>query len=338
MGDFELSSASAPDYLRARGAVAFGTPVVGRELGGGVSNMVVLVEAGADRFVLKQALPQLRVADEWFADQSRIFRERDGMADAAKLLPAGWVPEVLFSDDAEHLFAMEALPAEAQDWKSRLMRGVVERTFARRAGIALGLTVRGSRGSESFAYKYADSTAFDQLRTDPYYRTIGQRHPDLAQAAEDWIGEVAGRKQALVHGDWSPKNMMVVGERMVFIDYECAHYGDPAFDAAFCINHFLLKAFHRPYQKDEYLGLARVFFTWILAVLPAPALADFEQATARHLSWLLLARVDGKSPAEYIVDESLRDTIRGTAKRLIEERPAGIEAHLGAVEEAAGRS
>lgn len=321
----ELSAGNAAAYLRGRAEYASAARLECRELGGGVSNTVILAETPTGRFVVKQALPQLRVKDEWLADRGRIFRERDALADAARLLPRGWVPEVLWSDEPNYLFAMQAAAEPSEFWKNRLLAGRLEPQWARRAGIALGLTIRGSWRSEFFERKYGDRTAFDQLRSDPYYGTIARRNPDIAGHVEEWLARTAEYRFALTHGDWSPKNMLVTPAGMVFIDYECAHFGDPSFDSAFAINHLILKGFFRPELAEAYLALARVFFTWTLSVLPAEALRYFEAATARHLGLLLLARVDGKSPVEYLTEQGQRDRVRRAAKGMIRDRVERLE-------------
>jgi 5-methylthioribose kinase len=321
----ELTAQNATAYLRERSEYASAAHLECRELGGGVSNTVILVQTAQERLVVKQALPRLRVKDEWLADRSRIFRERDALVDAARLLPRSWVPEVLWSDEANYMFAMRAAEEPSEFWKSRLLAGCLEPEWARRAGIALGLTIRGSWRSESFAQKYGDRTAFDQLRTDAYYRTSARRNPDIAEHIDEWVARTATYRFALTHGDWSPKNMLVTPSGMVFIDYECTHFGDPSFDAAFALNHLLLKAFHRPEWMEGYLGLARILFTWTLSVLPAEALHYFEAATARHLGLLLLARVDGKSPVEYLTEEGRRDCVRRMAKRMIRDRVESLD-------------
>ena len=300
-----------------------------RALGGGVSNQVILAESpGGMRFVMKQALPQLRVADEWLAERDRIFREHDAMAVAAGLLPRGWVPSIEWSHDEAFIFAMEALPEDGRSWKDALLAGELSTEWGRRAGLALALTVRGSWRDEALTGRFGDQTAFDQLRTDPYYRTVGRRHPDIAQAVDDWIGEIEPLRLALTHGDWSPKNMFLAGARMAFLDYECAHMGDPAYDLAFVLNHLTLKAVHRPERAADLRRLADVTVAWSLGSLPAEALHGFERRTARHLSLLMLARIDGKSPVEYLTDEDVRDRVRRTAKRLIAERPADLDSAL----------
>src|SRR5690606_35396271 len=138
---------------------------------------------------------------------------------------------VLWSADEDFLFAMEAFAPEAESWKDELLRGEISAAKARQAGLALGLTVRGSCGDAEAEGRFGDQTAFDQLRTDPYYRTIARRHPAIAGAVESWLAEVAPLRLALTHGDWSPKNMVSLGDRLLFIDYECIHYGDPSYDA-----------------------------------------------------------------------------------------------------------
>jgi 5-methylthioribose kinase len=321
----ELTAENAAAYLRRRAEYTTVSRLTCRALGGGVSNNVILAETPKERFVVKQALPRLRVKDEWLADRSRIFRERDALVDAATLLPRGWVPEVLWSDEPNYLFAMRAAEEPSEFWKNRLLEGRLEPEWARRAGIALGLTIRGSWRSEFFERKYGDRTAFDQLRTDPYYRTIARRNPDVARHVEEWLPRTAAHRFALTHGDWSPKNMLLTPAGMVFIDYECAHFGDPSFDSAFAINHLILKGFYRPDLAEGYLDLARLLFTWTLSVLPAEAVRYFEAATARHLGLLLLARVDGKSPVEYLAEEGTRDRVRQTAKRLIFDRVERLE-------------
>ena len=173
VGAIELTEQNAPFYLRGRNEYRSADRLQCRELGGGVSNTVLLVETPHQRFVVKQALPQLRVKDEWLADRSRIFRERDGFDRCRQTAPTkSWVPEVLWSDEPNYLFAMQAAEEPNEFWKNRLLSGVLEPEWARRAGMALGLTIRGSWRSELFERKYGDRTAFDQLRTDPYYRTI----------------------------------------------------------------------------------------------------------------------------------------------------------------------
>ena len=162
----ELNEKNAAQYLKSRGIRANRVT----ELGGGISNVVLLVETGEQSFILKQSLSQLRVKDQWLADRSRIFREMESLIDTASILPKGSVPEVLWADKANYLFAMTAVRGLC--WKNELMAGRIDSAIAARAGTLLGCLVRETWASEVLRAKYGDLTTFEQLRLDPYYRTI----------------------------------------------------------------------------------------------------------------------------------------------------------------------
>ena len=279
-----------------------------RMLGGGVSNLVLLAESATRRWVFKQALGRLRVAEEWLADAARIHREAASMRALAPLLPAGSVPCVVFEDRENFIYAMEAAPDGVEDWKTRLMRGERDQRVARQTARILVELGQWTAGSERWREEFGDQHCFKQLRLDPYYRFTAERHPDLREAFEEAIS-LAQRPLAMVHGDFSPKNLLVAhgGGGVTLIDFEVVHYGDPAFDAAFLLNHLLLKG-------------ARA-----LGHVCAAELRGFETAAViRHLGCLHLARVDGKSPAEYLTGAQ-RVTMRAAARELIRHPPKTIE-------------
>ncbi len=291
-----------------------------RLLGGGVSNTVVLVEDETQRIVLKQALSRLRVRDQWLADRSRIYREWEAILALRVVLPADRLPEPLFLDRQNFLYAMRGAPHGSEDWKTQLLAGRCDSGTARLAGRTLGSIVRGTWCDPSLRSAFGDRTAFQQLRTDPYYRTVAVRRPEVAGAVEEWIADSSARQVAMVHGDWSPKNLLVHPGGITCIDLECAHFGDPSYDAGFMLNHLILKAFRRPQLAASYFGLARAAFDEIRNSLPPPALDWYEAASVRHLAFLMLARIDGKSPVEYLVGEGLCDRVRRLALRLIARR------------------
>lgn len=318
---FALSIDTAPEYLRSRGVETAGARIT--ELGGGVSNTVLLVEGDGQRFILKQALGKLRVEDDWFSDPARIFRESAALGWAAAHLPPGGVPGILFEDRENLLFAMTAAPAGALTWKSLLMQGQFDTGTAECVARMLAAMVRASWHDAESERQFGDQTVFDQLRLDPYYRTTTARHPDLAPYFDRLMRESAARRVSLVHGDWSPKNFLVSQHAVMAIDFEVVHFGDPAFDTAFLLNHLLLKSIYRPLWRRELTGLALRF--WEVYCSGIPSDADWiEGATVAHLGCLLLARIDGKSPVEYITNPELRERIRGFARHLIVEPPPRI--------------
>jgi 5-methylthioribose kinase len=218
---------------------------------------------------------------------------------------------------------MSAATPGSRTWKSLLFEGDARAEVAQRIGRMLAAIIRGSYGSREFDELFGDQTIFDQLRIDPYYRTTALRHPDLAGAIHALIEDSGRRRVSLVHGDWSPKNFLIDGDRIMAIDFEVIHYGDPSFDAAFLLNHLLLKSYHFPQWRERFRALAMQFWAALREGLP-PEWDWFERATIDHLGCLLLARVDGKSPVEYITDGQEKQTIREHAREMIIDPPESI--------------
>jgi 5-methylthioribose kinase len=315
----ELTAANASEYLVARGMPE---PDSVCELGGGVSNTVLLVQSGGTRLVLKQSLPKLRVDQDWFSDPGRIFRESEGLRSLAPYLPAGSLPEVLFEDRDRFAYAMTAAPSESETWKAQLMRGDIRPEIAGRIGAMLAAMIRSTWRDAAWEARYGDQTVFDELRLDPYYRSTARCHPDLAPHFDTLMRESAARRVSIVHGDWSPKNFLIAGDSVMAIDFEVIHFGDPAFDAAFLLNHLALKSFLRPADKPRFAAAAAQFLDSLAAGLPEEC-RWMEEAALAHLGPLMLARVDGKSPAEYL-GPNLRPRVRATARSLIKQRPASV--------------
>ena len=95
-----------------------------RELGGGVSNIVLLVEWPGNperRWVMKQSLGKLRVKDDWRSERSRIFREAEAIQALRPVLGPAALPEVIHIDHENFLFIMTAAPAGSQVWKDLLL-------------------------------------------------------------------------------------------------------------------------------------------------------------------------------------------------------------------------
>lgn len=275
-------------------------------LAGGVSSDVFLLTQGAQRFVAKRSLAQLKVAEDWPCDPARIWRE----VEALRLLaPVCAVPRVVYEDRAQFLYVMTAAPAGAVPWKSRLLAGDASPLVARRVG-EIHAAMLAQRGFDDLGF-------FEELRIDPYYTFTANRHPDLAWAFARGTRACRELRQGLVHGDWSPKNILVAGDaRPLALDFECIHYGDPAYDAAFLLNHLLLKTFYRPASAAAYRDCAVAYWE----TLPL----DFA-AVMVHLPLLLLARMDGKSPVDYLMDrEPVRARVRLLARRWIAAPPGNV--------------
>jgi aminoglycoside phosphotransferase (APT) family kinase protein len=330
MEEFQLTPDTLGSYLADCGLAADPAALSIRELGGGVSNFVSLVEGPGIRWVAKQSLGKLRVKDNWTSQRERVFREAAAIQSLGSILD-GAVPQVLHVDRANFLYVMTAAPEGSVVWKKMLLDGQVRMEVARAAGRLLGDMIEASHQQPAFQEQFADRTVFDELRIDPYYRTTAARHPDSRAVLEQLIEDSLKIQSSLVHGDYSPKNMLVRDGSIFLIDFEVVHWGDPAFDSAFLLNHLMLKSFHQPRYAELYFRAARAFWQALVAELKDARTVDFERMTVRHLGGLMLARMDGKSPVEYIRDEGVKSRVRHTAKLLLAERMGSFDAALEVV-------
>ncbi len=325
--DFELNPQNVRDYLAAQGFMRGEDEVIVTALGGGVSNNVLLVEwAGPSerRWVIKQSLGKLRVKDDWRSDRSRIYREAESIRAMRQVLGPAALPEVIHIDSKKFLYIMTAAPAGSQVWKDLLLARRADSQVARNAGLLLAKMINASRDDSTLISRFEDRTVFDQLRIDPYYRTTASRHPELRRQFDDLIARSLEIRTSLVHGDYSPKNMLVRGENIFLIDFEVVHWGDPSFDAAFLVNHLYLKAFHQPTASGQFIALADSFWKSLIGCLGPESATGFEAMTLRHLGGLMLARIDGKSPVEYIQDETTKDAVRNVAAWILREHPSRL--------------
>lgn len=321
----ELGKETVVDYLIERGLLKTGETAVVEELGGGVSNVVLKITTSKDRFVLKQALPQLRVKDEWFSTVERIFLEKACLEVLARILPRGSVPEVLFCDPENYLFLMTSAPEGSVVWKDQLLRGQVDLGIAAQVGDLLAIIHNKTAGDPAVREQFPDHRNFIELRVDPYHWTVAKRHPDVGRAVEEEVGRMLETKLCLVHGDYSPKNILVSGRDLLLLDCEVAHYGDPVFDIAFCLNHLLLKAIKNHRLKEAHFQAAFTFWEAYFQAIRLSSQAALMRSTLRELGILMLARIDGKSPVEYIKDEPTKDLVRAISKTIIQGRYEGLQ-------------
>ena len=322
-----LSDVTVGAYLVERGVLPASDGIQVRELGGGVSNIVLSVHRGDLRVVVKQALPRLRVADEWLAKRERAITEGEALRLAEQLAP-GSVPRVLDIDEVACALTIAEAPEDWRPWKDHLLAGDADPAVAQRLGELLGTWHGATSNDQAVESAFDGQEAFDQLRVDPYYRTVGRRRPELARAVETFVQRMSATTTCLVHGDYSPKNVLV-GAGICVLDFEVAHYGDPAFDVAFMLNHLLLKRLHVPEASDGIEQCARDFWDAYRSAT-APELLPSLSYVLGHVGCLMVARVDGKSPAEYLRPAE-REAARAIGTELLLAPPDTLDEALGVV-------
>ena len=312
--------------LRRMSLLKEGQTLTVTPLAGGVSCDVWHVRAGdGPDMVVKRALPKLRVAADWRAPAERAGTEVDWFNLIAGIDPR-LVPEVLGEDRAHHMFAMEYLPPQTYPlWKTELAAGRVDAAFAARVGETLAHIHAATANREDEAHDFAHDTQFHALRLEPYLLHSAKQNADVAPRIRALANGIANARIALMQGDISPKNILIGPDGPVFLDAETACYGDPVFDLAFCLNHLLLKTVWHPEFKAAYLesftALSRAYLDNVTWEEPE----DVEARAAALLPALLLARVDGKSPVEYLTEEADKAFVRAGAKTMLKHTPRALE-------------
>src|SRR6266545_3632313 len=313
-------------YLRRAGHIPADEQPVLRTLAGGVSNRTVLVERpSGEAWVLKQALKKLRVAVEWYSSPERIHHEALGMRWLAQLAPPGTGTRLIFEDHASHILAMEAVPQPHENWKTMLLAGRLETGYVEQFGRLLGTIHRAAyERRDQIAASFNDRSFFETLRIEPYYVYTRTQIPETARFYDALIGETRARRLTLVHGDYSPKNILVYQGRLVLLDHEVIHFGDPAFDLGFSLTHLLSKAHHVLGLRGAFAGAARRYWQVYLETLgDVEWRADLEPWVVRHTLGCLLARVAGRSPLEYL-DTDARARQRAAVVELMRHPPETV--------------
>ena len=296
-------------------------------LSGGVSCDVFLFEIeGREPLVVKRALAKLRVEADWCAPVERAETEVEWLALARKLDPR-LAPPVIARDPRQHLFVMSYLPKEVFPvWKRELAAGHVDLDFAARVGLWLARLHGATAGISETSERFSNMAQFRALRLEPYLGTAAEKNPDVSAPLQALIDSIARCRIALMQGDISPKNILHGPETPVFLDAETASYGDPAFDLAFCLNHLLLKSVWHPGHTVAYGRAFDALKHGYCSAISWETPDALERRAAGILAGLLLARIDGKSPVEYITHIDAKEFVRRQARRYLRESPGTLAA------------
>jgi 5-methylthioribose kinase len=316
------------DYLRGSGRIGQGEEIACRILAGGVSNRAVLVErANGEAWVVKQALEKLRVELDWFSSPARIRNEALGLEWLEKIAPAGTITPLIFFDFNAHLLAMQAVPQPHHNWKSLLLQGFLQEDHVDQFGKLLGTIHRNAfSGKAELAEIFADRTFFESLRVEPYYSFTASQVPEAAGFLKELILETRATRQTLVHGDYSPKNILVYKDKLILLDHEVIHFGDPAFDLGFSLTHLLSKAHYLPPKRSDFVAAANRYWQVYSTTLGDLDWKDgLEERAIRHTLACLLARVAGRSPLEYL-DKAQRARQQSVVLDLLQNQPTSLAA------------
>ena len=314
------------NYLRATKRIGADEKPFVRQLKGGVSNKTVwLLREQGSAWVVKQALAKLRVKSDWFSDPSRIRIEADALRFLPSIVPPGTITPLVFEDPEQNILAMEAVPEPHENWKERLLSGNTDLALIQEFGKLLGLIHQRShlRPNELRA-KFSDRTFFRTLRLEPYYEYSATVMPSAKPFLTALVADTLNRQETFVHGDFSPKNILIYQHKPILLDHEVAHFGDPAFDLGFSLTHLLSKAHHLPSNRLVLFDAAlRYWDTYFDLVRQSAWSTGLERRAVKHTTACLLARAVGRSPLEYLNESERARQARATLD-LIAARPASL--------------
>lgn len=310
-------------FIQEQGLADAGEEGSWTPLTGGVSSDIWRVETGRGSFCVKRALAKLRVTADWEASVERNAYEWAYMGIVQAVAP-GSVPTPIAHDEQRGLFAMAWLaPDRHKLWKDELLAGRVDPAVAGAVGDLLGIIHAATARDATLPVRFATDANFHALRIDPYLLEVARRHPEIASRIEAIARRTVENKRALVHGDVSPKNILLGPAGPVLLDAEVAWWGDPAFDLAFCLNHLAIKARLIDGATAALTQAGDGLCGRYLARVVWEDRGDLEARAAALLPVLALARVDGKSPVEYL-DDAGRASLREDAVRAVRSAPATL--------------
>ena len=316
-----LDETTVIDYLISKGVIGSDELAEVEVLTGGVSNVVLAITTPNKKLVLKQALAELKVSEKWEADQRRAIVEANAIELFHQLSPAQ-VPKLVFLDSERFILILERVPVGSTVWKSDLLAGVINPDIGAKLGKTLATWHNFGEKNPEAKIKFMEDSLFEQLRIDPFYRFVAAKNPQLEVAIRKLINELEGDKTTIVHGDFSPKNIMAsMNDDIYILDFEVTHVGNPVFDLAFLIAHLVCKFF----RAEDRLQAKLLANTANIFIKEYEKLRVISPSVAKHAALIALARVEGKSPVNYLNDGAKEKLQRHTKKLLSSNDVISVE-------------
>jgi 5-methylthioribose kinase len=309
-----LDEGSVLPYLRKRRLLTGEATV--EILTGGVSCVVLAVSNADVDLVVKQALPELKTKAKWVADQRRAIVEANAMRVYYQISPDS-VPELVDSDPDEFTLTMSRLPRSCTNWKIDMLEGRIHPEMGSELGLILAKWHNFGAISPEIKVEFMEDSLFEQLRVAPFYRAVAAVNPQLVEVINLLIAEITQIKVTLVHGDFSPKNIMATSEnRPIVLDFEVAHTGNPVFDLAFLLAHLLCKTIRTKDRREKDLLISTA--TQFLTKYQKTAQLSVAKSLPQHIALIALARVEGVSPVNYLDEASQQRLVAITKTALLD--------------------
>jgi 5-methylthioribose kinase len=308
-------------YLFFCGLVADPGRLEVEPLSGGFINNVFRVTADGHEYVVKQALAE-STRTVLRADIRRSEMEAAAMVEIRRFVGSDCpIPEVLVHDPDAHVTVMTAAPRTAVLYQDELIAGRCHPAAAHAVGAYAARLHETTGGDESLARRFATNPGF-ALR-DQTIRSVGDTLPDLRDNLDTILDRDWAHASALVDYDITPKNILVHGDAVTKLDFECAKWGDPAFDVGLALAHFLLVAFSRPDLGAALVDEARAWYAGYTAHREAAPDPGFVVRAKDYLAAMMLARSNGDLIFDFL--EPHRAVVAAVARTLLDEHHERME-------------
>ena len=270
-------------------------------------------------------MPKLRVLKEWFADTKRLRYEYLWLKHCKKIIPNS-IPNIYQFSAKQDFLILEYLNEKNYvTLKSKLLKKDIDINIINKISKNLSKIHNESTGQFVKKKFINNSKNFYDLRLDAYFNEVGRVYPDLKKIIKNIIKNYKKYSSTLVHGDFSPKNILIFNKNIKYIDAETCNFGDPVFDVVYFGNHLLLKSIHIPDKKNKFIKSYENFFSTYLKSIKFSQRKNFIDRCIAMVPIMLLARIDGKSPVEYITKKNIKNKIRLLSFNLINDPPESLE-------------
>lgn len=284
---------------------------------GGVSSSTHAAHLPGRGVIIKQALAQLDVAQEWTANPNRVVAEAEGLAWFNRITP-DHVPAPIAVVERLHSLVLPMAPQPSPDLRSVVLENPQDfkPEWPKILGKLLALW-HAADHRPALGSSLDDTSRLLDLRVNPFYLDMAHTWPEHASAIEALAEELLSVRTAVVHGDFTPKNVLCLPEGNLWVvDTEVCHIGNPVIDTASMVAHLVLKALH--YRNDSAtahaLTCARADFLGELSASSTPPRLD------AHVGVFLAVRVAGRAPVSYL-NEPTRHIVSTMARALVEGAP-----------------
>ena len=304
-----------------------------KRLEGGVSSEVYYVKTNKSDYCIKRSLKKLLVKKNWIANTNRIKYEYLWLKHCKKIISRN-IPKTFEFDNKKKYIVMEYLnDSKYKTLKQLYFNKVVNIKTIKLISKHLYKIHSSSKNLKTKKIFDGNNNNFYDLRLDPYFNEVGRIYPKYKKYIKNINKNYFENSSTLVHGDFSPKNILIGKNKIIYLDAECCNFGDPVFDLVFFTNHLLIKSIFIKDKSQEFIKSYIIFYKEYLNNLNLKNYKSYINRIIEMTPIMLLARIDGKSPVEYLNSKKIKNIIRKKSFLLLNSKINNLNDIVGIINE-----